>query len=361
MLTRTAAAFTVFLALSPAAASAQTAAAPPRVELEVYGGLSRFLDAGVTTVTPPAAGAPIGTSSPMFPSRRVSTWWFGDGAELLNAAAAELGLTARLTPLDTTIGTIGRGAESRGAFGGRLRMRTAPRVWIEAGVDVTATSADVADSVQAAAETARASFVSTFSELLASGPFANRSVTATAATEGGAWRDVTSSLAANIELAPAAGLTPHLTLGGAWVWRTGTAASLRLTGRYAARILTPTGPPIDETDAVVIRSDAGAGPGLVVGAGVSRAAGRVSLRLDARLIAANRTISANVDASPSVASGTPADFIESFTNPSIQFSNNATTGRRSTLSGDPFDALAMARSTRLQVRALITVGAALRF
>lgn len=364
MLTRTTATLALLLTLLPAAAQAQAPATPARdarIELELYGGAGRFLDAGDTRVLLPAAGAPIATSSPLFPSRRVSTWWFGDGASLLNATAAELGLTARLTPLDGTLGTIGRGTQSGGTFGGRLRLRTAPRVWTEAGLDVSATSATVADSVLAAADRARASYAATFTELLASGPFTNRAVSATAASAGGAWRDVTASLAANVGFTPVAGLTPYLTLGGAWVWRTGTPASLRLTGHYAARILLATGAPIDETDTVVIRSAAGAGPAVVAGTGVSRAAGRLSLRLDARLIAANRTISANVDATPSVVTGMPADFIESFTNPSIQFSNNASTGRRSTLSGDALDHLDVARSTRLQVRTLVTVGIGIKF
>ncbi len=62
-----------------------------------------------------------------------------------------------------------------------------------------------------------------------------------------------------------------------------------------------------------------------------------------------------------VATGTPADFIESFTNPSVQFSNNASTGRQSTLSGDALDHVNVAGGTRLQTRALVTLGIALRF
>ena len=65
MPTRTVAALVTLLSLAPATALAQNPAAAPKIELELYGGLGRFLDAGAATVTPPAAGAPIGTSSPI--------------------------------------------------------------------------------------------------------------------------------------------------------------------------------------------------------------------------------------------------------------------------------------------------------
>ena len=45
----------------------------------------------------------IATSSPLFPSRQVSSWLFGDGAALLNDVAAEFGLTERISPLDAVL------------------------------------------------------------------------------------------------------------------------------------------------------------------------------------------------------------------------------------------------------------------
>ncbi len=339
-------------------AAAQTRA--PKIELEVYGGLGRFLDAGSGTLSLPAAGAPITTSSPMAPSRRVPSWFFGDGATLLNDVAAQLDLAARITPLDAVIAGIGRTAENNTSMGARLRYRTAPKVWTELGVDVSASTTSVPDSLMASVDVSRESFVATFSELLASGPFTNRSVTATATQGGGSWREITTSLAANIEFGSVAGLTPYATVGGGFVTRRGTEPSVSLTGRYAARILGSV--PIDETDRVTVRGVARNAPAIIIGAGLTRAIGsRLTFRLNARLVAANRTIGANIDASPSVATGSPADYIESFTNPSIQFSNNTSTGRRSSLSGDALDHLDVARSTRIQARGLVTVGFGFRF
>lgn len=349
------------MAAWPVAGFAQTAspAQSPRFEVEVYGGAGKFFDAGAASLELPAAGAPIATSSPLFPSRRVSTWFFGDGSSLLNAVNSQLDVAARLTPLDAAIATIGRRAENGQTFGGRLRLRTASRVWAEVGVDVSAKSDSLADGLMTSVEATRASFVTAFTGLLASGPFTNTSVTATATQSSGSWREVTTSLAANVELGSWGAVTPYATVGAGYVVRQGTQASVSLEGRYRARILG--GSLIDETDRVTVRGEVTNAPAAVFGGGLSARSGRISLRLDARAVLANRTISANVDASPLVATSTPADYIESFTNPSIQFSNNASTGRRSSLSGDVLDHVDVARSTRLQMRGIVTLGLAIRF
>lgn len=353
------------MAAWPCIAAAQTA--PPtaatradRIEIEGYGSIARLFDAGEAALTLPDAGAPIATSSPFFPSRRVPSWFFGDGAALLNSVNEQLGLSARITPLDAVIATIGRGAQSGSGGGARLRIRTAPRVWMELGLDVSGSAEPVPNSLLTAVQETRGSFVQAMTSLFASGPFTGTNVTATASLPSAHWRDVTATLSANIDLEPIAGLRPFLTLGGGIVTRVGSQPEVTLEGRYRARILGAV--PIDETDRVTVRSQASTAPVLVLGGGLSRSfSEHISVRLDARLIAANRTIGASLDATPTVATGTPADFIESFTNPAVQFSNNAATGRRSTLSGDALDHIDVARSTRLQTRGVMTLGLALRF
>ena len=76
----------------------------------------------------------------------------------------------------------------------------------------------------------------------------------------------------------------------------------------------------------------------MAGGGVRRAVtDRWGLRIDARLLIGPATNVVAVEAAPSVTTGTPAGFIESFTYPNVQFSNNASTGRRSTLGPPPLD------------------------
>lgn len=357
----------LLIAVVPVTAAAQTTtartASGSRLTIEGYGSLGRLRDTGEATPSLPAAGAPITTSSPMFPSRRVPSWFFGDGATLLNDVNRQLDLAPRITPLDAAIGTIatmGRGAQSGAGMGARLRIRTAPHVWTEFAVDLSSSSAAMPDAVTMAVEQTRSSFVQAMTALFASGPFTNTTVTATTTPASGSSRDLTATVAANIEFGTIVGLRPSLTLGGGVITRTGTQPAVTIEGRYRTKILGTV--PIDETDTVTIRGIANTAPAMVFGAGVSRSVtDRLSLRLDARMIAANRTISSNIDATPTVVSGTPADYIESFTNPSVQFSNNTSTGRQSSLSGDPLNHTDIASSTRLQTRALVTLGVAFRF
>jgi len=354
----------LLLAAAPAIAAAQTTTPSPnagrRVEIEGYGSIGNLLSAGEATLSLPSAGAPITTSSPLFPSRRVSSWFFGDGAALLNDVSAQLGLSARITPLDAAIASLGRLGKADNGMGGRLRVRTAAHVWTELAIDITGITTGVPDDLLNTALETRASYIEAMTALFASGPFSGTNVTATASFPKARWRDVTTTLSANVELDRVAGITPSITLGAGMVTRTGAEPEMSLEGRYRTKILGVV--PIDETDRVTVRSVANAAPVVVIGGALTRTlADRLSFRLDARMLATNRTIATNVDASPLVASGTPADFIESFTNPSIQFSNNASTGRRSSLSGDTFDHLEVARSTRLQARVVVTFGIALRF
>jgi hypothetical protein len=62
-----------------------------------------------------------------------------------------------------------------------------------------------------------------------------------------------------------------------------------------------------------------------------------------------------------VALRAPGDFIESLTNPNIQFSNDPATGRQSTLSGPPLDGFVAFEGTGVQTRVLVTVGVFVRF
>jgi hypothetical protein len=100
----------------------------------------------------------------------------------------------------------------------------------------------------------------------------------------------------------------------------------------------------------------------VVGAGLRRdLSDRWGVRIDGRVLVGPHTSRLLIDADPVVAQATPADFVESFTTPAIQFSNNPSTGRESSL-GEPglqgFEAFV---ADGLQARVLITAGVFVRF
>ena len=64
---------------------------------------------------------------------------------------------------------------------------------------------------------------------------------------------------------------------------------------------------------------------------------------------------------PTLAPGTPEGCIESFTTPAIQFSNNRTTGRESSLTGAPLQGFKAFSTAGLQTRYIITAGLFVRF
>ena len=88
---------------------------------------------------------------------------------------------------------------------------------------------------------------------------------------------------------------------------------------------------------------------------------RWGVRIDGRVLIGPHTARILIDADPEVASGAPADFVESFTTPSIQFSNNSSTGRESSLGGPPLEGFEAFVVDGLRARILITAGVFVRF
>lgn len=347
------------------ALQAQVAAQAPAVdarrwEVEWYGGLSLPNPPAGGTTTLPAAGAPLTTSSPIFPSRQVPSWFFGDGAVLLNDVNAAFGLTNRLSPLDEGFDAPGFDTGSHAAFGIRVRRGMTSRVSVEFGVDVAPSSGGPPDGLIAAAESARESFESAIAALLSSGPFSNVVLSATRAVAEGAGQDLSATAALNIHFGSHGSFVPYITAGGGVAGGTGDAPSMTLEGRYRFDIVGTTR--VDETDRVTIRAERATTFVAVVGGGIRRRlSGRWGLRIDGRVFIGPGGRQLLLDAAPASSSATPAGFIESFTHPSVQFSNNASTGRESTLSAPPLQGFKVFESDGLGARALVTAGLFARF
>src|SRR3954469_14569009 len=78
----------------------------PRWEIEAYGGIVAAPSSSGGSRTLPGAGPSIVTSAPIFPSREVPSWFFGDGASLLNGVNTDFGLAGRIVPLDAAFGSL---------------------------------------------------------------------------------------------------------------------------------------------------------------------------------------------------------------------------------------------------------------
>ena len=349
-------ALTLGLALAGLCAAATSQAQERRWEVEIYGGAAART-AGDGRQTLPPAGAPIVTTSPLSPSREVPSWFFGDGAALLNAVNEEFGGAARLAPLDSLFARVDSGATA--VAGARLRRAVSTRTSLEIGVDFLGHPPLAPGDLEDVVESTRRSFGETFNELLQSGPFTSLGAQANSETTNASRRELAVTAAFNSDLGGLGPLTPYLTVGAGIVAGSGTEPAAQLTGRYRFSILGQV--PIDETDRVTIRFDRRHAFAAVLGGGVRRhLTDRWTVRLDARALIGPDTTRVRVTAEPSITRGTPAGFVESFTAPSIQFSNEPSTGRRSSLSAAPLDDVTVFKGG-LRTIAVVAVALSRRF
>ncbi len=347
------------LTLLAVPAAAQSPTSTFRWHVEGVGGLSLFdLPTGGESALP-RAGAPLTTSGPINPSRRVSTWFLGDGSNLLNGVNAEFGVSGRIASLDSALTSLGLSGNNASAVGLRIRRVLSGRLALELSADMLPGSRTVSPELTTAVETARASFVTAFSSLLSTGPFTNTSVAATTLVANPSSRDLATTVAAQWTIGTRS-FSPYVTLGAGLVHRVGELPSLTLTGTYRFNILGSV--PISETDILRLRYEQGTALAGVVGVGVRRTlSDRLGFSFDGRLLLGQQTLALLLDSEPAVTTGTPEGFIESFTTPAIQFSNNRTTGRESSLSGPPLTGFKAFSTTGLQTRYVITAGLFVKF
>lgn len=343
-----------WLFLLPLTAAAQG----PGWEIEGYGGIVAARTASDGTRTLPPAGAPLVTSSPIFPTREVPSWFFGDGATLINGVNAEFGKAGRIVPLDAGFAPL----DSRGAasVGVRVRRRLTDRFSAEIGIDAFTRPEDVSSGLDAAVEAARDSFRTAFTDLLATGPFSGVIIDAAGATATEASRrETAATLALNARFPPWGSFVPYVTFGGGVLTGRGSLPSASVQGRYIFSILGEVA--INETDRVSLRYTRGASFVAVLGGGLQRdVSARWGVRFDGRMLLGPDATRIVIDAAPSITRTGPSGFVESFTNPGVQFSNDPSTGRRSTLSAPALQGFEVF-SGGLQTRTLLTIGVFRRF
>ena len=328
-----------------------------RWEVEFVGGIVAGGSTGDGTRTLPPVGAPLVTTTPIFPSREVPSWFFGDGAALLNGVAGELGSAARIAPLDPLFGPLG--IARTGIAGVRMRRRLSPRMSAEIGVDWLGRGGSVPSDFATTVDTARSSYTAAMGGLLATGPFSAVLVEAAASRDEGSRREFAATGALNADFRGFGGVTPYATFGGGILAGTGTLPSADLTGR--SRFLVLGDVPIDESERTALRFERPPAFVVVLGGGLRRdLSERWGLRVDGRALLGPDATRIVVDTETASVRGTPAGFVESFTNPAIQFSNDPATGRRSTLSAPPLQAFRVF-SGGIRARTTITVGISRRF
>jgi hypothetical protein len=333
------------------------AAQDRRWEVEFVGGGVVSAPASAGSISLPAPGAALVTSNPIYPAREIPSWLFGDGARLLNDVNAQFGIDPRVTPLETMLRTPDSGAAA--ILGIRVRRYMSPRTSVEFGLETTPSATKAPDDFAAAVEATRSSFTTAFGALAGSGPFSGVSIDATAAADPGAYRETSVTGALNVHWRTAHALRPYATAGGGVLFGSGSLPSAQLSAGYRFSILGEV--PIVEMDSVQLHYDRPASFVIVLGGGVAHALSAAwGLTVDARALFGPDRTRILLDATPSTTRGTPAGFIESFTNPAVQFSNDPTTGRRSSLTAPPLNGFE-AYSGGTRARVTVTVGVTRRF
>jgi hypothetical protein len=350
----------VATALLPTAADAQTP--DRRWQVELLGGLSLFELPTSGDAALPVAGPSLPTSGPTNPSRRVPTWFLGDGASLINGANDEFGVAARLVPLDSALGRLGLSGTNAPVMGLRLRRDLTTRWSLDLSTEVWMGATEIDPALLDAVETSRASFDTAFRGLFATGPFGSVNVDADVSVGERTSRELAVIGSVRYHLLTGS-WSPYLTIGGGVLTRIGSLPSITLNGSYRFQVQAAA-PTVSfaESDTVTLRFEQATGPVGVTGLGLRQhLSPRLGFSIDGRLYVSRETLSLRVDSAPTVTTGTPAGFIESFTTPAVQFSNNASTGRASSLSGTPLNGFKAFTTSGVQMRYAVTAGVFIRF
>jgi hypothetical protein len=326
-------------------AIAAPAAAQGPWEIELHGGWMQSNHPEDGTAALPAAGTAFTTATGL-PSRRESSWYFGDGALLVNQMYAARGVSARITALDPLLTSAAAQRQNGASVGVRVGRHITSRYTAEFSVDYSRAELTMSDSAQAGIEASRASFLSAFSVPLPAGQVGLAPVltaTSTATVDQQRGRQVFTTGALNINLKTAGKIIPYVTVGGGVVINSGDTPSATLAGNY--RIAGPPGSQLagvvvhNETDTVNVRYsiEPHAFVGVVGGGLTYAVSSHWGVRLDIRAHISRNSISNLVDANPSVATLTPPTVLVIPANPAVQFSSNPSTGAQSSLGGPPLN------------------------
>jgi hypothetical protein len=321
---------------APRAATSQLAPGPATQtrpgrswDIEVHGGgiFSNNPTSGDNALPPPGESF---TTVAGRPSRRVSSYYFGDGALFLNQlnAAFQFLAPGRVTPLDPVLNAVFAERRHGASMGARVGRRLTARVDAELNIDHHVGRLKIRGDATPAIEATRASFITAFNSLIATGGgvvFTNAAVTSVATFDDEKGRRTSATGTLNINLRTAGALIPYATVGAGVVFSSDGAPSVTLVGNYRFNIGTIV--PIDDTDTLAVRHvvDDRAFVGVLGGGVKYHVSPRMGIRGDLRVHLGKDGTATSVDATPRVATGTPSGFIPSSTTPGIQFSNISTT------------------------------------
>jgi hypothetical protein len=293
-------------------------------------------------------------------SRRTSSWYFGDGAALLNQVSATLGLGPSIAPLDGAVHQPLSERRRGATFGFRLNRSFLHRFGAEFTLEYSRGRLMLRQAALADVEAARASFVPAWTALIGTGPFMNPTVTSVTTLNDRVGRQILATGTLNVDLRTSGRAIPYVSLGAGLKANQGGTPSVSLEGNYRFQILGVY--PVNETDSVTLRTSIANAAVGVVGGGVRFFfSPRWGMRFDIRALVSKASIGTVIDTRSRPAPLTaPAGAPASLSTPSVQFSNNGTLGP-SSLAGPQLTGFRGFSSRGWESQTNITSGLFVRF
>jgi hypothetical protein len=359
---------------SPFTVAAQSAGSRWEVEVHGGGGFDRTPTDGQASLPPVGQVFQTVTGGA---TRRASSWYFGDGALLLNQingvfASAGAPSTGRITPVDPVLQGTAVTRSAGATLGFRVAYALTPRFGAEFTLDAAQGTAKFTSEALAGIEATRTSFINAWNEstgLLSTGlgiVFISPTITSTADLDDKQGRQLFTTGALTINLARQGRIVPYVAVGAGVVSNLGDLPRATLTGTTAFQSLGALIGgyfPVNETDTVVIRLEAARRRSFVTvfgGGAKILGSNRWGVRADVRAYLSKNTVDVLVDATPQVTSTAPLGIIASSLVPSIQFSNLGG-GFESTLSGPRIDGFKTFSSSGTALHVSATAGYFFRF
>jgi hypothetical protein len=306
-------------------------AADQNWEVEVHGGyvLSSKPSSGT--------GALPGTNSAS--ASTVPSWYFGDGALVLNQALTSIRLSPSIVALDSVLKSPFVERRPGGSVGIRIGRVLTPRFTAEFTLDEGFGALAVTPTSQKAIEATRASFVTAWSPVLSSPSRGSATVTslATIGDREGRQRFATGALLIN--LTSGGRLKPYAAFGAGVIAGADGAPAAQLVGSYQFGLALPPGSPVPgpmfhETDTVTVRSSVDNAFTGVLGGGFKYALSEHwGVRADVRDYISRNRVDTVLTATPTSEMSPGSGVLIIFSTPPLRFSASPTTP--STLGGTP--------------------------
>lgn len=331
-------------------------------ELEVHVGAAIASGATGGTVSALPAGEAF-TTGAGFPSVRVSSWLFGDGAALFNAASALAGRPERISSLDGFLGATSVNRRSGAAVGFRVTRALTSRFDAEFSLDYAASGLAMSDAAVSQIEASRQTFITAFSGLFSSTQaiFGNNSVSATASLKKNAGQRLFVSGGVLMHLSDG-GRRPYVVAGVAMARDSESHPTAAIDGSYKFTTNAAVPPfTINESDHLSIGYVSKASLLGMAGFGFNVASWTGSgLRFDARVFLGTDEVETVLDAQGTPHDSNPPGAAYTFTSPALQWSSGQDAVGRSSLSGS-VTGFRTLTGTRFQAPVVVTLGYFFRF